>query len=146
MKKLKKRENQLIQAKAGIKLFYQDSLALTSYEDLQNYLNNLATYFQQVENDKAINKNIILFKTYLKNESDKKQDIKTIQKKGRRSRTKKKISFFDYLEDYYVLRNRGYSYQKIADYSKKYYKTSVSKETVRKYLLNKDEDLKDGKQ
>lgn len=145
MKKLKKRENQLIQAKAGIKLFYQESLALTSYEDLQNYLNNLASYFQQVENDKAINKNIILFKNYLNNESDKKQDIKTINKKARRTNTKKKISFFDHLDDYYLLRNRGYSYQKIADYSKKYYKTSVSKETVRKYLLNKDEDIKNDK-
>ena len=144
MNKTNKNKQQLQEAKAGIRLFYQDSLLLTDYEDLQNHLNNLATYFKQVENDEAINKNVILFKTYLKKESLKKKDKDTIKKKARLSKTKKKISFLDYLNDYYILRNRGYSYKKISDYSKQYYKISVSKETVRKYL-NLDAEKKNYK-
>ena len=144
MNKTNKNKQQLQEAKAGIRLFYQDSLLLTDYEDLQNHLNNLATYFKQVENDEAINKNVILFKTYLKKESLKKKDKDTIKKKARLSKTKKKITFLDYLNDYYILRNRGYSYKKISDYSKQYYKISVSKETVRKYL-NLDAEKKNDK-
>ncbi len=144
MNKRKKYQQQLQSAKAGIRLFYQDSLLLTDYEDLQNHLNLLASYFKQVENDKAVNKNVIVFQTYLKKESLKKQTIKAIKKKAKLSWLKNKLSFLDYLEDYEILRARGLSYQKIADYSKKYFKCQVSKETVRKYL-NIEEKIQDDK-
>ncbi len=142
MKKNSKHIQQFKQCKAGLKLFYENTLLITDYEDLQNHLNQLASFFKRFENDVAPNKNIILFKTYLQEESLKKNDIKEIKRKAKLSKTKKKISFLDYIEDYHILKSKGYSYKKISDYSKKYFKIQVSKETVRKYL-NQDESEND---
>ncbi len=139
MTKSQKHKQQLQAARAGLKLFYENSLILTSYEDLQNYLNNFASYFQQIENDKAPNKNIILFKTFLQEESLKSQEVKQIKRKSTIRRTKKKMNFKDYLTDYQILKNKGLSYRAIARHSEKYYKCKVSKDTLRKYL--KDEEF-----
>ena len=82
MTKSKKHTYQLQAAKAGLKLFYENSLIITDYEELQNYLNNFASYFEKSQNDKAPNKNIILFKTFLQKESLKSQEVKQIKRKS----------------------------------------------------------------
>jgi hypothetical protein len=138
MKKNNKHLHQFKECKAGLKLFYEETLLINDYEELQNHLNNLASYFKQVENDQAKNKNIILFKTYLNNEAEKKS-IDSIKKKKIIKNTKKKIGFKDYLSEYHILKNRGMSYRGIAKYSEKYYKVKVSKDTLIKYL-NQHED------
>lgn len=143
MKKNNKHLHQFKECKAGLKLFYEETLLINDYEELQNHLNNLASYFEKSQNDKAKNKNIILFKTYLHNEAEKKSSA-SIKKKKILKNISKKISFKDYLSEYFILRNRGLSYKQISDYSKKHFKISVSKETVRKYL-NLDEDFKNDK-
>jgi hypothetical protein len=133
MKQNLKHIQQFKQAKAGIKLFYQNSLLITDYEDLQNHLNILASYFEKSKNDKAKNKNVILFKTYLKNEAEKNQ-LQKIKNQKIIKNISHRMTFKDCIEDYYILRNRGLSYKAISEYSKKHYKVQVSKETVRKYL------------
>ena len=139
MNKSLKHIKQFKEAKAGIKLFYENTLLINDYEELQNYLNNFASYFEKSQNDKAINKNVILFKTFLKNEAEKKS-ASSIKKKKMIKNISKKKGFKDYLDEYYILRNRGMSYKKISEYSLKYYKVKVSKETIRKYLNEKKEN------
>lgn len=139
MKKNNKHIKQFQECKAGLKLFYSESLLINDYEELQNYLNNLASYFEKSQNDKAKNKNIILFKTYLKNEAEKKS-ASSIKKKKVYKNISRKKGFKDYLSEYEILRARDHSYKSISDYSKQYFKVSVSKETVRKYL-NQDKEV-----
>ena len=134
MNKTNKHQEQFKEAKKGIELFYYESLLLTNYQDLQNHLNNLEAYFLRTQKDKALNKNIILFKNYFKNEVGKKRDIETIKKKKILKNIRPKKSYKDYLIEYQFLRNKGYSYKKISDYSKQYFKVSVSKETIRNFL------------
>ncbi len=134
MNKTNKHQEQFKEAKKGIELFYYECLLLTNYQDLQNHLNNLEAYFLRSQKDKALNKNIILFKNYFKNEAPKKRDIETIKKKKVFKNIRPKKSYKDYLIEYQFLRNKGYSYKKISDYSKQYFKVSVSKETVRNFL------------
>jgi len=133
MKKSIKHIKQFRQAKAGLKLFYEQTLLITDYEDLQNHLNILASYFDKSQNDQAKNKNVILFIKYLKNEAEKKSATKA-KKQSIIKNISHRMNFKDCLEDYEILRARGLSYKAISDYSKKHYKVRVSKETVRKYL------------
>ena len=139
MNKTNKYKQQLQECKAGLKFFYEQTILIKDYEELQNYLDNFFNYSKAIEKDKAKNKNIILFKTYLKNEAEKKS-IDSIKKKKIIKNISRKKYFKDYLSEYHILRNRGMSYKNISDYSKKYFRVSVSKETVRKYL-NLDKEV-----
>lgn len=134
MKKTIRNQLQLTQAKAGLKLFYDESLLITDYQDMQNHLNNLASYFEKYRTEEALNKNLILFKAYLLNESESKKSLKTIRKKTLIKNIKSKSTFKDYLPEYHILKNRGMSYRGIAQHSEKYFKMKVSKDTLRKYL------------
>ena len=58
MTKSQKHKQQLQAARAGLKLFYENSLILTSYEDLQNYLNSIRRDFaDKALTEEAVNKN-----------------------------------------------------------------------------------------
>ena len=135
MNKTLKHIKQFKAAKAAIELIHREASIITEYEDFQNYLNTLASYFNNVANDTtAPNKNIVALQNFYRDNVKKKREVKTISNKATSKRLNAKISFHDYLSEYRILRDRGYSYRSIAQYSEKYFKVKVSKDTIKKYL------------
>jgi len=132
----KKHLNQFIQAKAAAQLLHNNLSLITNYEELQDELNKFAKLFLKDANEKnnRPNKNIIGLINYLNSESKNKRNIETVKKKSKGKRLSAKYKYKDYLEEYIILRNRGYSNQAIAEYSLKHFKVKVSKETIRKAL------------
>ena len=132
----KKHLNQFVKAKAAAQLLHNNLSLITNYEELQNELNKFAELFQKDANKKnnRPNKNIIGLINYLNSESKNKRNIESVQKKAKGKRLAHKSTYKDYLEEYVILRNRGYSNQEIANYSYKHFRVKVSKETIRKTL------------
>jgi len=77
---------------------------------------------------------LIAFKSYYENEAQSKRTVKAIQSKAKGKRLSYRANYKDYTEDYLILRKRGYSYRDISEYSKLHFKVKVSKDTLRKYL------------
>lgn len=127
-----KHNNQLITAKAAVELLSKNVSNVFTYEELQNELNLFMNSFikdANIKNNRP-NKSVIGFINYLKENKKSGRNIEAVLSK--KSISKK--SYKDYLPEYILLRNQGLSYQKISEYSKKHYKQSVSKDTIRNAL------------
>ena len=140
MTKNQKHLQQFIQAKAGIELLHNETKLINDYEELQTFLNVFFGYFQRIANEKntASNKSLIAFKSYYENEAQSKRTVKAIQSKAKGKRLSYRANYKDYTEEYLILRKRGYSYRAISEYSKLHFKVKVSKDTLRKYLKEVD--------
>lgn len=127
---------QFIKAKAGIQLLFNEASLITDYTELEEFLNTFSKYILKVANERnnVGNKNIIAFKSYYENEAGKKRSITTIEKKSKTKRLSHKMTYKDYTEEYLILRSRGYSWRKLAQYSEQYFKIKVSKDTLRKQI------------
>lgn len=132
----KKNLEQFALTKSGIKLFYSKVEQATNYDELLQLTNNLAIYFQKIANEKnqTTNKSLFVFIEYFRNESLKQRSLERVTTIAKAKRLNHKSSYKDYLSEYIILRDRGYSFKKIADYSNQHYKTKVSKETIRNFL------------
>lgn len=128
--------NQFTKAKAAAQLLHNNLSLISSYEELQNELNKFSKAFLKDANEKnnRPNKNIIGLINYLNLENNNKRDLESVKKKSKGKRLTYKSNYKDYGEEYIILKSRGYSNKGIADYSYKYFKVKVSKETIRKYL------------
>ncbi len=136
MNKELKHIKQFKEAKAAVKLLSNAIALINDYESLQSYLNILADYFNKVANDKtAPNKNIVALQNFFRDNAKQKRDPKNIAKKATAKRLTATTTFRDYIEEYKILRARGHSYRSIANYSEKYFKVKVSKDTIKKYLM-----------
>ena len=127
---------QFIKAKSAIQLLYNEASLITDYTELEEFLNTFSKYILKVANEKnnVGNKNIIAFKTYYENEAGKKRSITTIEKKSRVKKLSYKTTYKDYVEEYLILRARGYSWRQLAKYSEQFFKLKVSKDTLRNYI------------
>ena len=136
-------------AKKGIILLGEEAAAASSYEELTQILKVLLKYTKEA-NDKnnRPNKEIIALKNYYENEKGKERSLIKIEKKTKSkkiSSANKKIkkTYKDFYFDYSILRNeKGWSYQKIADNSKKLLGVEVSKTSLIN-LFNKHKEEKE---
>jgi len=133
---------QFIKAKAGVQLLFNEASLITDYTELEEFLNTFSKYILKIANERNSvgNRNIIAFKSYYENEAGKRRTVATIEKKSRVKRLSYKTTYKDYVEEYLILRARGYSWRKLAEYSQQYFKIKVSKDTLRKHIG----DLEDG--
>lgn len=136
MTKHQKHLKQFTKAKAGIQLLFNEASLISNYEELESFLNIFSKYILRIANEKnnVGNKNIIAFKLYYENEAGKKRTAKNIDKKSKVKRLSYKITYRDYLEEYLILRSRGYSWRQLSLYSEKYLKVQASKDTLRNYV------------
>jgi len=127
---------QFIKAKAAVQLLFSEATLITDYTELEAFLNTFSSYILKIANEKnnVGNRNIIAFKSYYENEAGKKRTVKTIEKKSRVKRLSYKTTYKDYVEEYLILRARGYSWRKLASYSQQHLHIKVSKDTLRKYI------------
>ena len=127
---------QFKKTKAGIILLSQNVDNCVDYQELINTLNVFYDYVFKIANKKnnRPNKNLMAVINYLDNECGKKRELETVVKKAKIKKLKYKKSYKDYIEDYIILRKRGYSYKEISEYSKNHFKIKVSKSTIGKIL------------
>lgn len=127
---------QFIKAKAGVQLLFNEALLITDYTELEEFLNTFSKYILKIANERnnVGNRNIIALKSYYENEAGKKRAVQTIEKKNRVKKLSYKMTYKDYIEEYLILRARGYSWRKLAEYSQRYFKIKVSKDTLRKHI------------
>jgi len=142
MTKHQKHLKQFVKAKSGIQLLFNEASLLSNYEELESFLNIFSKYILRTANEKnnVGNKNIIAFKSYYENEAGKKRTTKNIDKKIRVKKLSHKLTYKSYLQEYMILRSRGYSWRKLSEYSEKYFKVQVSKDTLRKYVGGFEDD------
>jgi len=133
---------QFIKAKTGIQLLFNEASLITDYTELEEFLNTFSSYILKIANERnnVGNRNIIAFKSYYENEAGKKRTVKNIEKKSRVKRLSHKTTYKDYIQEYLLLRQRGYSWRKLAEYSQRYFKIKVSKDTLRKYIGGLEND------
>jgi len=127
-----KHNTQLLTAKAAVALLNKNVSNIFTYEELQNELNSFMISFikdANIKNNRP-NKSVMGFINYFRENKKSGRNIEAVLNK----KTITKKSYKDYLPEYILLRNQGLSYQKIAEYSKKHYKQSVSKDTIRNAL------------
>ncbi len=134
----KKNLEQFVLTKSGIKLFYSKVEQANNCDELLQLTNNLATYFQKIANEKnqTTNKSLYVFIEYFRNENLKQRSLERVTTIAKAKRLNYKKSYKDYLSEYQILRDRGYSFKEISDYSNQHYKIKVSKETIRNFLKN----------
>ena len=142
MTKHQKHLKQFVKAKSGIQLLFNEASLISNYEELETFLNIFSKYILRTANEKnnVGNKNIIAFKSYYENEACKKRTSKNIDKKSKVKKLSYKITYKDYLQEYLILRSRGYSWRQLSEYSEKYFKVSASKDTLRKYVGGFEDD------
>lgn len=133
---------QFIKAKSGIQLLFNEASLIVDYTELEEFLNTFSSYILKIANEKnnVGNRNIIAFKSYFENEAGKKRSVKNIEKKSRVKRLSHKTTYKDYIQEYLILRQRGYSWRKLASYSERYFKIKVSKDTLRKHIGGLEND------
>ena len=135
MTKIAKHLLQFQQAQKGIELLNTQSKECQSYQELQDLTTSLSTYFFNAKNDtQSPNRYLVLFQNFLENETPKKRNIENMRRKKIAKNVKKKKNYLDYIGEYQTLRNRGYSYQKISEYSSQFFHQKVSRETIRNIL------------
>ena len=133
---------QFIKAKSAIQLLYNEASLISDYTELEAFLNTFSKYILKIANEKnnVGNRNIIAFKSYYENEAGKKRTVESIEKRSRVKKLSYKMTYKDYIEEYLILRARGYSWRQLAKYSEQHFKVKVSKDTLRNYIG----DLEDG--
>ena len=136
MEQSNKQLEQFKNAKAGIELLTINVANATTHSELISVLNVFNKYILKIANERnnRPNKDLTAVIEYLKTESGKKREVKTITVKNKAKRLSHKTSYKDHIEDYIILKNRGHSYREIAAYSEKYFKVKVSKTTIGKIL------------
>lgn len=136
MTKKQKHLQQFIKAKAGIQLLFNEASLITDYVELEKFLETFSNYILNIANERnnVGNKHIIAFKSYYENEAGKKRTVAAIEKKSKVKRLSYKTTYKDYTEEYLILRARGYSWRKLAQYSERYFKVKVSKDTLRRHI------------
>ena len=133
---------QFIKAKSGIQLLYNEASLISNYTELEEFLNIFSSYILKIANERnnVGNRNIIAFKSYYENEAGKKRTVRNIEKKSRVKKLSHKTTYKDYIQEYLILRQRGYSWRKLAEYSERYFKIKVSKDTLRKHIGGLEND------
>ena len=133
---------QFIKAKSGIQLLFNEASLISNYTELEEFLNTFSSYILKIANEKnnVGNRNIIAFKSYYENEAGKKRTVRNIEKKSRVKKLSHKTTYKDYIQEYLILRQRGYSWRKLAEYSERYFKIKVSKDTLRKHIGGLEND------
>ena len=121
MTKSQKHLKQFAKAQSGIQLLFNEASLISNYEELETFLNIFSKYILRTANEKnnVGNKNIMAFKSYYENEAGKRRTTKNIEKKSKIKRLSYKTTYRDYLEEYLILRKRGYSWRKLSEYSEK---------------------------
>ena len=127
---------QFIKAKSAIQLLFNEASLITDYTELEQFLNTFSSYILKIANERnnVGNRNIIAFKSYYENEAGKKRTVETIEKKSRVKKLSHKMTYKDYTEEFLILRSRNYSWRKLAEYSERYFKVKVIKDTLRNYI------------
>lgn len=121
-------------AKNGVNLLLENCSTAATYSELITVFSTLLKFLNQAnEKNKVENKGIIAFKNYFEEENPKKRTIEAVIKKNKMNKAKKIHSvktFKDYIYEYKLLREKGFSYQKIAEYSKNVLNVKVSKTSL----------------
>ena len=137
---------QLAQAKKGVKLLAETVETVSTYEDMIKVVNVFLKYMNEAnEKNKVINKGIIALKKYYENECGIEKSFENVVKKSKIKKSKAinksiKKKPRDLFFEYQILRERGLSYQKIADYSTAVLKVKVSKSSVLNMFKKKEDE------
>ncbi|MBD3808487.1 MAG: hypothetical protein IE880_07215, partial [Epsilonproteobacteria bacterium] len=85
MTKQQKHLKQMVKAKAGIQLLYNEALLIADYEELERFLQTFSSYILKIANEKnnVGNKNIIAFKTFYEKEAPKKRTVQNVETKSK---------------------------------------------------------------
>lgn len=124
-------------ARKGIEKLYIDIQMSENIEEMRSHLNQLLelVYRYAAKKNNRHNKSLKVFAEYSKLTTREDKVKQEIFKKH----TKKKKTYKDYISTFELLRERGYSYRKIAEYANKELKIKVSSETIRKALSLRNE-------
>lgn len=137
---------QLAQAKKGVKLLAETVSIVSSYEEMIKVMNVFLKYMNEAnEKNKVLNKGIIALKKYYENESKIEKSLDAVIKKSKIKKSKDinksiKKKPRDLFFEYQILRERGFSFQKIADYSTAVLKVKVSKSSVLNMFKEKEKE------
>jgi len=120
------------EARLGVEKFYEDIFYSANISEMQNAINELLelTYQYASKKNNRPNKGLKVFQKYSE------------RNKNRESKIKKEINkrltknYKDYLPQFQLLREQGYSNRQISNYALKKYNLKVSYETIRKALEN----------
>nr|WP_321266175.1 hypothetical protein [uncultured Sulfurimonas sp.] len=120
------------EARLGVEKFYEDIFYSENIAEMQNAINNLLeiTYQFASKKNNRPNKGLKVFQIYSKKHTTKESKVK----KEINRRTLK--TYQDYLPQFKLLQEQGYSLRKISAYALKKYKIKVSSETIRKALMS----------
>jgi uncharacterized protein YaaW (UPF0174 family) len=134
----KKHIKQIARVKAAISLLNNEINSLNNYHEIQTHLDLFAKFFKEQANEKndRANKSLMGFINYFNKVAPKQRSIKAVKSKAKKLTAK---SYKNYISEYQILRARGLSYQKIADYSAQHFKVKVSKESIRTALTELEE-------
>ncbi len=118
--------------RAGVKLLNENIELCNNLEEIQIELNKLLllSYRYATPQNNRPNKSLKIFTEYLNIEDTREQKV---TKQIRRNQNNKQ-AYKDYLDEFLLLRKRGYSYRKIAIYAKDKLSIIISSETLRNAL------------
>jgi DNA repair ATPase RecN len=124
-----------VETREGIEKFYEDIFVAENLEEIKTHINKLLelTYRYASKNNNRPNKGLKVFQEYRKLKDTRETKVKKeIHKKAKKH-------YKDYLEHFFILRRRKYSYAKISNYAKEELNIKVSRETLRKELSKLEE-------
>ena len=134
----KKHIQQIAKVKSAVNLLQNEINLLNDYSEIQTHLDTFAKFFTEQANEQnnRANKSLMGFINYFNKVAPKKRSTEAIIKKAKILKPK---GYKNYLSEYQILRARGSSYKKIADYSAQHFRVKVSKETIRTALKELEE-------
>lgn len=120
----------------GVEKFNEDIFIAKNIDEINVIMNKILdlTFIYSSKKNNRPNKALTIFTKYL--------DLNTTreEKVQREIKSKKEKTYMDYLHKFNVLKNQGYSYRKISEYAKKNLNITVSNETIRKKLIEYNEN------
>jgi hypothetical protein len=121
-----------IRSRSGVKLLCENIELCNNLEEIQAELNKLLllSYRYATAQNNRPNKALKIFTEYLNIEDTREEKI---IKQIRRNQANKQ-SYKNYLDEFTLLRKRGYSYRKIAKHAKDKLGITISSETLRNAL------------
>ena len=119
-----------IEVRAGVEKFYEDIFVAENLETIQGHINELLqlSYRYASKKNNRPNKGLKVFQEYFKIQESRESKIKKQIKK------REELNYKDFIEQFLILRKRGYSYRKIAKYAQAELQLKVSSETIRKSI------------